>query len=79
MRRNYLLLYICIIVFILLKEINASGRQPKFVNVDTDGNLRSGGSSDISDMFGQNKTLGTAFKTLLHNLWDLLKQSLGLP
>ncbi|CAH8616942.1 unnamed protein product [Schistosoma rodhaini] len=79
MRRNYLLLYILIIVFILLKEINASGRQPKFVNVDEYGYPRSGDSSDIFDTFENNKTLGSAFMTLFHNLWLLFKQSFGLP
>ncbi|CAI2731155.1 unnamed protein product [Schistosoma spindalis] len=78
MRRNYTILYIYIILFILFKEIHASGRQPKFVNVDEDGNLR-GETRDITNIFDEKKTLGSAFITLFYNLWYWLKASLGLP
>ncbi|CAI2731156.1 unnamed protein product [Schistosoma spindalis] len=53
-------------------------RQPKFVNVDEDGNLR-GETRDITNIFDEKKTLGSAFITLFYNLWYWLKASLGLP
>ncbi|KAH9580801.1 hypothetical protein MS3_00011152 [Schistosoma haematobium] len=47
MRGDYIILYIYMVLFMLFNEINASGRTPKFVNVDEDGNLR-GETTDVT-------------------------------
>ncbi|CAH8601500.1 unnamed protein product [Schistosoma haematobium] len=78
MRGDYIILYIYMVLFMLFNEINASGRTPKFVNVDEDGNLR-GETTDVTKIFDAKKTLGSAFVTLFYQLWYLLKQGLGLP
>ncbi|CAH8575956.1 unnamed protein product [Schistosoma intercalatum] len=78
MRRDYIILYIYMVLFMLFNEINASGRTPKFVNVDEDGNPR-GETTDINKIFDEKKTLGSVFVTLFYQLWFLLKQGLGLP